>query len=477
MLAMTPGDTETPNAFRLLPKVDEALRRPEIAGHEDRVPRALLVDLVGSVIAGWRDEIRTGGLDAAALGVRLEEGALESEVARLVHEETGRGVVPAINATGVVLNTGLGRAPVHPQVAEAMAAAAGGYCVLEVDRFTGERNQRDDRLSELLRRLVGCEAGIAVNNNAAAAFLMMHTFAMGREAIVSRGELVEIGGSFRVPDVMRAAGVSLVEVGATNRTRVGDFERAITPNTGLLMKVHTSNFKLVGFTEEVPMDELATLGRDRGVPTGFDLGSGRIEAEGAAPLDMLGGETLVRDAVSAGIEVVSFSGDKLLGGPQAGLLVGTQDRITAMRRNPMYRAMRLDKVALAGLEATFELLLAGRGDEIPARAMLLAGPDVLHPRAEALAVRLSSLEGVSAETVDAESEPGSGAAPGEYLPTYAVRVEVDGLSPERLAARLRAADPPTFARVHRGALMLDPRALLPGDDDRLEQSMRSALGR
>lgn len=286
---------------------------------------------------------------------------------------------------------------------------------------------------------------------------------------------MEIGGSFRVPDVMRAAGVRLVEVGATNRTRVADFERAITADTGLLMKVHTSNFKLVGFTEEVPMDELAALGRERGVPTAFDLGSGRLEAEGARPLEMLGGETLVRDAVEAGIEVVSFSGDKLLGGPQAGLLVGTRERITALRRNPMYRAMRLDKVALAGLEGTLGLLLAGRGDEIPARAMLLATADELRPRADALAARLGRLDAVTAEAVRAESEPGSGAAPGEYLPTFAVRVVVDGLSPERLAARLRAADPPTFARIHKDAVLLDPRALLPGDDERLERSLRDAL--
>ena len=383
-----------------------------------------------------------------------------------MREERGRGVVRAVNATGVVMHTGMGRSPIHAEVAEAMGRAAGGYCVLEVDRFTGQRNQRDDRLSELLRRLTGAEAGIAVNNNAAAAFLTMHAFAFGREAIVSRGELVEIGGSFRVPDVMKAANVTLVEVGATNRTRIADYERAITAETGLLMKVHSSNFKLVGFTEEVPMPELAELGRDRAIPTAYDLGSGRLEADTARPLDMLG-ETLVREAVESGIEVVTFSGDKLLGGPQAGLIVGSAERIACMRRDPLYRAMRLDKTALAGLEGTLELLLSGRGDEIPTRAMLLREAGAVRADAEALAADLAALAGVSASVVDSEAEPGSGSAPGEYLASAAVRVAVDGLSANGLADALRAADPPVFARIHEGSLVLDPRTLLPGDGESL----------
>ncbi|MEE8467308.1 MAG: L-seryl-tRNA(Sec) selenium transferase, partial [Planctomycetota bacterium] len=409
------------------------------------------------------------------LSARLAEGALASDIERRVHEEKGRGVVRAINATGVVLHTGLGRSPVHPEVAEAMGRAAAGYCVLEVDRFTGARNQRDDRLSELLQRLTGAEAAIAVNNNAAAAFLTMHTFAAGREAIVSRGELVEIGGSFRIPDVMQAAGVTLVEVGATNRTRIADYERAIGPETGLLMKVHSSNFRMIGFTEEVPMHELAQLGGDRAVPTAFDLGSGRLEADRARTLDMLGGETQVRDAVASGIELVSFSGDKLLGGPQAGLLVGTAQRISAVRKNPIYRAVRLDKVALAGLEATLQLLLAGRGDEIPARAMLLASADDLRPWADQLAGELSGLVGMQTQVVREQSEPGSGSAPGIYLDTWAVRVVHDTLSADRLAARLRAGEPPVFARIQDGALLLDPRTLQAGEHGLLLEAFIRAL--
>lgn len=452
-----------PNPYRLLPSVDEALRSPGVAAWCAELGGELVAGFLAEELDDWRSEIRSGTLTTEALQARLAADSLGRAIGRRAAQERGRGVQRAINATGVVLHTGLGRSPVHPEVAAAMAKAAEGYCVLEVDRFSGERNQRDDRLSTLLQRLLGCEAAIAVNNNAAAAFLTMHTFAHGREAIVSRGELVEIGGSFRVPDVMRAAGVRLVEVGATNRTRRSDYERAMGPDTGLLMKVHSSNFKMVGFIEEVPMQELAELGREREVPTAFDLGSGRIEAPGAAELSMLGGETLVRDAVASGLEVVSFSGDKLLGGPQAGILVGTAERIAAMRSNPLYRATRLDKTTLAGLEATLGLLLAGRGDEIPVRRMLLAEAGALKEAAETLAQGLNALDEIKAEVCAGESEPGSGSAPGEYLPTHVVRVTSEKRTVDEMAAELRAGDPPLFTRIHEGALMLDPRTLLPGE--------------
>ena len=471
---MSPERAEA-NPYRLLPSVDEALRLAGVAALEELVGRELLARFVAETLDAWRAEVRAGVLDAAVLGLRLAEGALVADLERRVHEERGRGVVRAINAAGVVLHTGLGRAPVHPEVARTMAEAACAYCVLEVDRFSGERNQRDDRLGELLGRLTGAPAGIAVNNNAAAAYLVMHTFATGREAIVSRGELVEIGGSFRVPDVMRSAGVKLVEVGATNRTRLGDYERAIGPDTALLMKVHSSNFKMVGFTEEVPMSELADLGRERAIPTAFDLGSGLIEAEGARPLDVLGGETLVRDALASGIEVVSFSGDKLLGAPQAGLVVGSAERVDALRRNPIYRAVRLDKVAIAGLEATLELLLAGRGDEIPARRMLLATADELRPEADRLAAELAAIDGLHTQVVEGQSQPGSGAAPGEFLPTWVVRVTSDAHAPERLAARLRAGEPPVFARIQENALWLDPRTLLEGEREELVAAVAAVV--
>lgn len=465
------------NPFRALPSVDEALRLLESAldsaqapthGDAPRViPRAVLAEVVSNEMDAFRQRIGKDKLDASAVQAEIEGGQLVARLLAACAIERGRGVVSAVNATGVVLHTNLGRAPVHPEVAERMRAAAMGYCVLEMDRFSARRNERDARLGKLLSRATGAEAGIAVNNCAAAAFLMMQTFAGGREAIVSRGELVEIGGSFRVPAVMERAGVKLVEVGSTNRTRLSDYADAITDDTSLLMKVHTSNFRVVGFTEEVDAAEMARLGAERGITTGWDIGSGRLEAEGAQSLDIVGDETVLRDAVASGVDAIAFSGDKLLGGPQAGLLVGKRAAIRALRKNPIYRAMRLDKVSLAGLEATLELLAAGRGDEIPSRRLMHLSVAELTPIAERIAAALSALNGFEAKAVDSESQPGSGSAPTVFLPTKAVRVEWSGHTADDLATRLRAGEPPVFVRVQDDAVHLDPRALLPGDEDRL----------
>ena len=308
---------------------------------------------------------------------------------------------------------------------------------------------------------------------------MMQTFAGGREAIVSRGELVEIGGSFRVPDVMARAGASLVEVGTTNRTRIADYERAITEDTGLLMKVHTSNFRVVGFTEEVDPKDLAELGRARSVTTGWDLGSGRFEAEGTRSLDVVGDETEVREAVASGVDVVAFSGDKLLGAPQAGLIVGRRAAVRALRKNPIYRALRLDKVALRGIEVTLGMLENGRGDELPARRMMHRTREELMEDARGLSEEIGALGGFSTDVVESESQPGSGSAPTIFLPSAAVRVEREGLSAEALANALRAGDPPVFVRVQEGAVFLDPRTLLPArkvleaDRERLVAAFRA----
>lgn len=471
---------ETPersaNPFRALPSVDELVRSLEEAqgaGPLARVPGAVRVELAQEALDALRKRIGEEKLDVAAVKEHVEGGALLADLVTRATREAGRGVVPAVNATGVVLHTNLGRAPVHPEVAERMAAAARGYCVLELDRYSARRNERDARLGVLLARATGAETGIAVNNCAAAAFLMMQTFAGGREAVVSRGELVEIGGSFRVPDVMARAGVRMVEVGTTNRTRIADYERAITADTGLLMKVHTSNYRVVGFTEEVPPEDLARLGRDRGVTSGWDLGSGRIEAEGARSLEIVGDETVVKEAVASGVDVVAFSGDKLLGGPQAGLIVGRRAAIRALRKNPIYRALRLDKVALSGLEATLELLLAGRGDELPARKHMHLTREELRPVAERIASTIAALDGFEADVVDSESQPGSGSAPTVFLPSVAVRVRWDGGSADRLADVLRAGEPPVYVRIHDGCVLLDPRALLDGDEARLLSAFRA----
>ncbi len=456
------------NAYRLLPSVDEALRDPGIAACAGRVSRELLASFVAGVIEELRAEIKSGRLDAPALEKRLARGGLAQAVELRMLRESGAGLRRCVNATGVVLNTGLGRAPVHPEVAAAMAEAARSYCVLEVDRWTNERNQRDDRLSELLTRLFGVESGIVVNNNAGAVLLLFQTFAGGKEAVVSRGELVEIGGSFRVPAVMERANAKLVEVGTTNRTRIADYAGAIGPRTGLLVKVHTSNFRVEGFTEEVGAAELAALGREKGITSAYDLGSGLVEGCSMQPLaELLGGEPLVRAAVASGVDVVCFSGDKLLGAPQAGILVGARTALEALRKNPIYRALRLDKVGVAGLEATLELVLAGRGDELPVRRMLRASARELRPAAEALARHLTQLGNLSATVVEGASQPGSGSAPAVTLPTCCVRVTHAKLSAGGLAAALRAALVPVFARVQDDAVLLDPRTLLPGDEEDL----------
>jgi L-seryl-tRNA(Ser) seleniumtransferase len=465
---------DTANPYRLLPSVEEVLGRPAVAAHAERLPRELVAAFVGDVLAAWRAAIAEGELDAAGVEERLARGDLERSVAARVEGERRGGLVRVINATGVVLHTGLGRASVHPDVAAAMARAAQGYCTLEVDRASGERNQRDGRLGQLLARLSGAEAGIAVNNNAAAVLLILNTFGSGKETILSRGELVEIGGSFRMPDVMERAGTQLVEVGTTNRTRLADYRAAIGPRTGLLIKVHTSNYRLVGFTEEVEPGALAGLGREHERATAFDLGSGHLEAPGAAPLDGLGDEPRVRAAVASGVDVVCFSGDKLLGGPQAGLLVGRSAAIAALRRNPLYRALRLDKVTLAGLEATLAIYQAGRADELPVRRMLRTSATELRPRAEALAAALARLPGLVAEVVAERSQPGSGSAPGVFLPTFAVRCTLAGVAAAELAARLRHGEPCVFARVHEDAVLLDPRTVAPGEQDELVRAVEGA---
>jgi L-seryl-tRNA(Ser) seleniumtransferase len=472
--------TQAANPYRELPQVDALLADPRLAGHE--APHELRVRLVQAVLERARGRIAAGWPAPEVAAWRDGGGALEEVLAEL-ERDRGRGVRPIVNATGVVLNTGLGRAPVHPEAAAAMAAAAGSYCVLEVDRFTGERNRRDDRLSELLSRLTGAEAAIAVNNCAAAVVLTLAGFARGRGAVLSRGELVEIGGSFRMPDVMEQAGVRLIEVGTTNKTHEVDYARALDvhADAALLLKVHRSNFRVRGFTKEVDAAELARLGAERGVPVAFDLGSGRFDPPGAAPLDMLGDEPRLEEALASGVDVVMHSGDKLLGGPQAGLILGRRQAVDALRANPLYRALRLDKVTLAGLERTVELMLAGRGDELPVRRMLLREASELEPEARALASALSehltgTLAGCALEVAPQRSQPGSGSAPDVFLDTWAVRLAPADGRADRLARRLRAGDPAVFARVHEDALWLDVRTLLPGDAERLVQAFRGLSG-
>lgn len=374
-----------------------------------------------------------------------------------------------LNASGILLHTGLGRAPLAEDAIAAVGEVARGYCNLEIDLATGERGRRTAGVAELLRRLTGAEAATVVNNNAGATILALRALAAGREVVVSRGQLVEIGGSFRLPEIFEVAGVRLREVGTTNRTRLADYERAIGSDTAALLRVHASNYRIVGFTESVPIGALAKLAHARGLWAIDDIGSGAIGAQ--IPHGLLGEPTL-SEALSAGADLVLFSGDKLLGGPQCGLLVGRREAISRVEADPLMRALRVDKMTLAALEATLLLVLnpaRGRG-QIPLWAFLNTSLSVLHSRAERLAELFRSELGLSASVVEAESYLGGGSTPGQSLPTAAVRVAPPFPSPwesEGTWARaLRLGDPAVLPRLHGGAVLFDLRAL-PEHDDRL----------
>jgi L-seryl-tRNA(Ser) seleniumtransferase len=397
-----------------------------------------------------------------AAGLELARGLARPRPARVV------------NATGVVLHTNLGRAPLAEGAARAAAAAAARYTDLELELGGGRRGDRLAAIGEMLAALSGAEAALAVNNNAAAMLLAVDTLARGREVVVSRGELVEIGGSFRVPEILERAGARLVEVGTTNRTHLDDYRRALGRRTALLLKVHRSNFEQSGFVAEVGLAELATLGRQRGVPVVEDLGSGTLvdlRGRGLPP------ESFAPARLALGAELVCFSGDKLLGGPQAGIVLGRRKRVAALRQNPLFRALRLDKLGLAALDWTLRALLDGRGErEIPVLRALLAAPEEVERRAHALAERLARTAAgrIDVRVEETRAPVGGGSVPGLELASFAVALRshrgVDGL-----AAALRAGEIPVLGRVQKEALLLDVRTLLPGDDEVVERAFAAAL--
>ena len=430
-------------SLRDLPPVDE------LAAYLD-APRAIAVAAARAVLAERREELLAGTDEAADLANRAQAWIEMATRPRL------RGV---INATGVILHTNLGRAPLAPAARDAVARVAEGYSNLELDLATGARGSRHDHIEPLVCELIGAEAAMAVNNCAGATLLaaaaLVDRSPPTREVIVSRGQLVEIGGGFRVPEVIAQAGARLVEVGTTTRTRRADYEAAIGPETGAILRVHPSNFRQLGFVQEVEIEELCELG----VPVIDDVGSGNLAED-------LGDEPPIRRSVRAGAALVCFSGDKLLGGPQAGILAGRAAAVDAARRHPLARALRLDKLGLAALEATLRLH-RDAPDEIPVLAMLTADEATLRERAERLAALIDG-----AEIVAATARVGGGALPLVELPGPAVAVSVPGVSPDQLAARLRSADRPVIGRIEDGRLLLDPRTLA---DDELPL-VASALG-
>jgi len=394
-------------------------------------------------------------------------------LARLAAEALNRAqphLRPVLNATGVLLHTGLGRAPLAQRAVARVAAIAAGYASLELDLETGDRGRRTQGVARLLCRLTGAEAAAVVNNNAAATILALHALAQGREIIVSRGQLVEIGGGFRLPEIFAAAGAILREVGTTNKTRLADYEKAISPQTAAILRVHRANFQIVGFTQDTPFPALAALAHQHGLMAIDDIGSGAIDHE-RPPWP--GDEPRAAESIRLGADLVLFSGDKLLGGPQCGILIGRSSVIEPISRHPLMRGLRLDKLTLAALEATLELALdpqLGRA-QIPLWAMISAPLAALNARALALANKLGSIPGLRVEVVDSTASVGGGSAPGQAIPSRAVALlpqpghEIT--SADQLAAALRRAHPPVVARIHQGKVLLDLRSILPDQDDDL----------
>ena len=428
-----------------LPSIDTLLRAS--AGLETQYGHAGTVRALRETVERARQTVLAGGPipDSASL--------IEQAAAALARDAQPT-LRPVINATGVIVHTNLGRAPLSAAALDAIRAVGGGYSTLEYDLEPGQRGKRDRHIERILRDVTGAEAGMVVNNNAAGVLLALTALAAGREAIISRGQLVEIGGSFRVPDVMQQSGARMVEVGTTNRTHLGDYAAAITADCAAIVRAHASNFKVIGFTETVPLADLAALAHERGLWLLDDIGSGTLID--TTQFD-LAPEPLVQDSLAAGADLVMFSGDKLLGGPQAGIIVGRADLIDRLKRHPLARAIRADKLCLAGLSATLEHYRRGEAlDQVPVWRMIGASPDALRARAESWAAE------VGGDVIPSESTVGGGSLPGETLPTWALSPRVEG--PNAAAARLRAHQPPVIARVAQGRLLLDPRTVLPEQD-------------
>ena len=378
---------------------------------------------------------------------------------------------PVINATGVILHTNLGRAPLARQAATMAAEIAIRYSNLELDLSTGRRGRRHDLVASALSHLTGAQAAAVVNNGAAATLLMLIAHTKGKEVIVSRGELVEIGGAFRMPDIMRLSGARMVEVGTTNRTRLEDYAAAITPRTAAILKVHASNYRVVGFTEAAGLEPLARLAHERELLLLHDLGSGALLDTASV---QAGAEPRIQDSLRAGVDLLACSGDKLLGGPQAGILLGRAPLVARALGHPLARAVRVDKMTLAALAATLDLYLTQPSPALPVWEMLRADPASLRQRAERWAQALSAL-GAEVEVIAGASEVGGGSLPGEHLPTSLLRIAPSRRGAARLVDRLRAAEPPVIARIEEGRVVLDPRTVLPDEDEPLLRALRAAL--
>jgi L-seryl-tRNA(Ser) seleniumtransferase len=502
--------------FQKLPSTDELLRQPDMQALIEREGHSAVAESIRVVLARLRQEIANGQIAGSQLDEKSLDralGGLSAAVERQLRQSLSYSLLPLVNATGVILHTNLGRAPLAAAALDRVRATAGAYSNLEFDLSTGERGKRDVHVDRLFRKLLddalpsfarldpsaplragsrgqpsppGSEqtistaiSTIVVNNNAAAVLLALNSLAEGGEVIVSRGELVEIGGSFRIPDVMSKSNATLREVGTTNRTRVADYERAINDRTRLLLRVHRSNFEITGFTEQPGLDELVALARRRNLPLMEDLGSGALVDLRSVGIN---GEPGVLDILRAGVDIVTYSGDKLLGGPQAGLISGRADLVARMRSNSLFRALRVDKLTYATLEATLLAYVKRDHDAVPVLRMMRLSKDEITRRAGKIVSGVASAQVKSAEAnsahlklelLDGESVIGGGAAPSAVLPTRLIALTHIDLSADELSARLRASTPPVIARVEEGRVLLDLRTVFPEQDVDLATSLAS----
>jgi L-seryl-tRNA(Ser) seleniumtransferase len=458
--------------LRSIPSVDRLLDDSALLGLKATYSEELIKRGVRRGLDELREAIRQDKADESDCTTE----AIVARITSILHKRVGRKLRPIINATGVIVHTNVGRSPLSQRVADRIVEAACSYSNLEYNLNEGRRGERNAHLRELIEELTGAEAALAVNNNAAAVLLALNSLALGKEVIVSRGELIEIGGSFRIPDVMARSGAILREVGTTNRTHPKDYLEAINEKTGLILKVHPSNYRVQGFTREVELDELALIGRSKGIPTMMDLGSGCLIDLSPYGLES---ETTVSEVVEMGIHIVTFSGDKLLGGPQAGLIVGRTELVEKMRTNPLARALRMDKLTLAGLEATLQEYArpAGPAEGVPTLDMIMKTPEQLTSTAESLRDSIRNTVGDRAEVdiIQGVGRVGGGALPMGDLPGPRVAVYPKDMSAGRLEQNLRLVDPPVIVLVKEDAVLIDPRTLLQDQAERLPKLIQQAF--
>ncbi len=449
--------------FKNIPSVNELLESPQLRGLVDKVSHTVVVSEVRSFLDALRGEIQTA---AEEMNVPAPSELAERIAKWIVREQRPR-LQPVINATGILLHTGLGRAPLAQRALDNVALVAGGYASVEVDLETGGRSQRIKAVESLLKELTGAEAAAVVNNNAGATLLTLAALAGGREVVVSRGELIEIGGSYRLPDVMKASGAILHEVGTTNKTRISDYAQACSENTAALMRAHTSNYRIVGFTEAPTTSQLVSLAAEKGVIFIDDIGSGAFIDFSAYGLE---DEPIAAESIRAGADAVLFSGDKLLGGPQCGVIIGRRKYIDRIVKNPLMRALRVDKMTLAALDATLRLYRNPQQaiQQIPLLAMVSTSIENLHNRADRLAPQLAAAAVIeTAEPVEDTAQLGGGSVPAQDIPTWCVALTPHGISVDELAKSLRMGKPPVVGRVSRDRLLLDLRTVLPEQDSLL----------